>query len=103
MIQPLQLNQVQLVSKPFETNAAKQAATPAEFTQSFGQYLEQALNSVSAQEKNVHTLNDKFMIGEVDASEVLIAASQAQLGLSLTSQVRNKVVEAYQEIMRMQV
>ncbi|MUT66349.1 flagellar hook-basal body complex protein FliE [Paenibacillus sp. NEAU-GSW1] len=102
MIQSLQLSQAQPVSKLLEASQSKQA-TPAELTQSFGQYLQQAIDGVSAQEKNVHTMNDKFLIGEVDVSQVLIASEQAQLSLQLTAQVRNKVIEAYQEIMRMQV
>lgn len=102
MIQPLQLNQVLPTSKTLET-LQSQKTTPAEFTESFSSYLETALNSVAEQEKNVHKMNDKFLIGEVDVSQVLIASEQAQLSLQLTSQVRNKMVEAYQEIMRMQV
>jgi flagellar hook-basal body complex protein FliE len=58
---------------------------------------------VAAQEQSVHKLNDQFLIGEVDENKVIIAATQAELSLRLTGQVRNKVVEAYQEIMRMQL
>jgi len=82
-------------------NQAK--ATPAEATESFASYLKSALDGVAAQEQNVHKLNDQFLIGEVDENKVIIAATQAELSLSLTAQVRNKVIEAYQEIMRMQV
>ncbi|MNZ76438.1 Flagellar hook-basal body complex protein FliE [compost metagenome] len=101
MIQSISLSQI----KPVNAVESKsiQQATPAELTQSFGQYLETAINSVSAQEKNVHTLNDKYLVGQVDVTKVLIATEQAQLSLQLTSQIRNKVVEAYQEIMRIQI
>jgi flagellar hook-basal body complex protein FliE len=78
-------------------------ATPAEATESFASFLKTALDGVAAQENNVHTLNDKFIVGEADINEVLIASSKAELSLSLTSQVRNKVIEAYQEIMRTQI
>jgi flagellar hook-basal body complex protein FliE len=80
-----------------------QQATPAELTQSFGQYLQTAIDQVSAQEQNVHKLNDKYLVGEVDVTKVLIASEQAQLSLQLTAQIRNKAVEAYQEMMRMQI
>lgn len=78
-------------------------ATPAEATESFAAYLKSALDSVAAQEQNVHKMNDQFLIGEVDENKVIIAATQAELSLTLVGQVRNKVIEAYQEIMRMQV
>jgi flagellar hook-basal body complex protein FliE len=77
--------------------------TPAEATESFAAFLKTALDGVAAQEQNVHKVNDQFLLGEVDENTVMIAAQQAELSLSLTSQVRNKVIEAYQEIMRMQM
>jgi len=77
--------------------------TPAEATESFASFLKTALDSVAAQEQQVHLVNDQFLIGEADVNDVLIASSKAELSLSLTSQVRNKVIEAYQEIMRMQI
>ncbi|QMV40174.1 flagellar hook-basal body complex protein FliE [Cohnella cholangitidis] len=77
--------------------------TPAEATESFASYLKSAIDSVAAQEQNVHKVNDQFLIGEVDENKVIIAATQAELSLTLVGQVRNKVIEAYQEIMRIQV
>jgi len=46
----------------------------------------------------------KLAAGQVeDISEVVIAGEKASIAVQLTMQVRNKMVEAYQEIMRMQV
>ena len=46
----------------------------------------------------------KLAAGQVeDISEVVIAGEKAAIAVQLTMQVRNKMVEAYQEIMRMQV
>ncbi|MGO4542671.1 flagellar hook-basal body complex protein FliE [Paenibacillus sp. 2TAB19] len=101
MIQPMSLSQIQ-PTKLIETKSFNKA-TPAEMTQSFGEYLKTAIENVSAQEKNVHKLNDQYLVGQVDVTKVLIASEQAQLSLQLTSQIRNKVVEAYQEMMRMQI
>ncbi|PRX72459.1 flagellar hook-basal body complex protein FliE [Cohnella sp. SGD-V74] len=100
MITNTMINPVNLVSGP---SVNQLRATPAEATESFAAYLKNALDGVAAQEQNVHKLNDQFLIGEVDENQVIIAATQAELSLSLTGQVRNKVIEAYQEIMRMQV
>ena len=77
--------------------------TTAEITKNFGQYLSDALSSVDQLEKTVHQKNDLYLAGKVDASQVMIAASEAQLGLQLTLEVRNKMIEAYQEIMRIHV
>src|SRR4051794_27906438 len=84
-------------------NVIQTKTTPAEATESFATFLKTAIDGVAAQEQNVHKVNDQFIIGEVDENKVMLAATQAELSLSLTAQVRNKVIEAYQEIMRMQV
>ncbi|WP_123040036.1 flagellar hook-basal body complex protein FliE [Cohnella candidum] len=84
-----------------QTTAAK--ATPAEATDSFASFLKTALDGVAAQEQNVHKVTDQFIVGQADINDVMIASSKAELSLSLTSQVRNKVIEAYQEIMRTQM
>lgn len=96
LITPVNLGAVSNI-KPIERT------TPAEATESFASFLKQAIDGVAAQEANVHTVNEQFIIGNADVNDVLIAASRAELSLALTSQVRNKVVEAYQEIMRMQL
>ena len=100
MITNAMINPVHAVTTP-SLNQMK--ATPAEATESFASFLKNALDGVAAQEQNVHKVNDQFLIGEVDENQVIIAATQAELSLSLTGQVRNKVIEAYQEIMRMQL
>jgi len=87
--------------KTINVNQAEKS--PSEITKSFGEYLNNALNDVSALEADVHKKNDLYLAGQVDATEVLIAASQSQLSLQLTSEIRNKVVAAYQEIMRIQI
>ncbi len=41
--------------------------------------------------------------GNTDLHNATIAAQKAEIALSLTLAVRNKMIEAYQEVMRMQV
>jgi flagellar hook-basal body complex protein FliE len=76
----------------------------SKLTESFGAVLENALQSVNNQEKQVRVLNEQFVTGQIsDVHTLMIASEKAQLGLQLTVQVRNKVIEAYQEIMRTQL
>jgi flagellar hook-basal body complex protein FliE len=100
MINNTMLAPVQLIKQAIP---AEPKATPAQATESFASFLKTAIDDVNTQEQNVHKVNDQFIIGEADVNDVLIASSKAELSLSLTSQVRNKVIEAYQEIMRMQM
>ncbi|CAI6031448.1 Flagellar hook-basal body complex protein FliE [Paenibacillus sp. JJ-100] len=86
-----------------KSNVENKPFTPAEGIQSFGTYLQNALGSVAAQESEAHEMSNQFLIGKANVDQVMIASEQALLGLQLTTQVRNKVVEAYQEIMRTQL
>jgi len=100
------IDKINLMASPLslEPGVQKKAAiAPSEVTASFGEVLKQAIDSVNAQEKAVHNVTDRFILGQADVSEVMIISEQAQLSLQLTAQIRNKVVEAYQEMMRMQV
>ena len=70
----------------------------------FGGVLEQALDTVNDMQTRADRLTEKLAAGEVrDIHQVMIAVEQVNIALQLTMQVRNKVIESYQEIMRMQV
>ena len=70
----------------------------------FSSALSGALNTVDSMQKNAEAEIGRFLRGEgVDLHQVALAQQQAQLGFELFLQVRNKAVQAYQEIMRMQV
>ncbi len=69
---------------------------------SFQDYLWEALEEVNRLQKEADVLLEGLALGEVrDVSQVMLAAEKAQLSLELLVQVRNKCLEAYQEIMRM--
>lgn len=71
---------------------------------SFKDVLSEALNKVNSLQNNAEDLRTKLATGEVnDIHTVMIASEKASLAFQLTTQVRNKLVDAYQEIMRMQV
>ncbi len=71
---------------------------------SFGEMLSAAISDVDGLQKVSAQKNIDLAAGRLeDVSEVMIAAEKASVALQLTVQVRNKVVEAYQEMMRMQM
>ncbi|MET3288489.1 flagellar hook-basal body complex protein FliE [Brevibacillus fluminis] len=76
--------------------------TVAETTKSFGDYLSNALDNVNEAQVTSDKLTQQFAAGQVqDVHQVTIAGQKATILLQLTTQVRNKVIESYQEIMRM--
>ncbi len=71
---------------------------------SFGQALSQALGKVNDSQIKADNMITNFLVGDVkDIHQVTIAMGEAKLMLQLAVEVRNKVVEAYQELSRMQV
>jgi flagellar hook-basal body complex protein FliE len=80
------------------------SVSAVDLTREFGQALNEAIERLNAQEAEVEQLREQFMTGRMtDPHNLMIAAEKVSLGLELTVQVRNKAIEAYQEIMRMQI
>lgn len=87
-----------------DTAAPAAPTLPREQEGSFQQQLVQALEQVNQQLHVADHMNQQMLLGQVhDVSQVMIEATKAQLALELTIQLRNKVLEAYQDIMRMQI
>lgn len=61
-------------------------------------------NETNQNQKNAEDLSLKLAMGESkNVHEAMLGLEKANLSMQFTVQVRNKVIEAYQEIMRMQV
>ena len=78
--------------------------TPSEAQKSFSSFLKDSIEKVNETQIQSDTLTEKLALGqEVDLHEVMIASQKANVTMQLTLEIRNKAVEAYQEMMRMQV
>lgn len=84
--------------------AAGQAAGPAA-APDFQQALAGALRSVSASQAEAGRLQREVQLENPNVSleETMVAMQKAQIGFQATVQVRNRLVQAYSEIMNMQV
>lgn len=70
----------------------------------FGKLVTDALNNLSQTEKTTNDLVTKAATGQdVDIHDVMIATQTENLTFQTALQVRNKLVEAYQEVFRMQM
>lgn len=76
------------------------SATPAV---SFGDVMKNALDFVNDNQVKAAQLSDKFERGDkgVDVAQVMVAIQKANLSFQAATQVRNKLVSAYQDIMNM--
>ncbi|MGF2615644.1 flagellar hook-basal body complex protein FliE [Rossellomorea vietnamensis] len=81
---------------------AKNMGTPVQNQQNFADFLKKSIEEVNASQKESDMMTEKLVRGEnVDLHHVMIASQKASITMQTTMEVRNKVVEAYQEIMRM--
>lgn len=70
----------------------------------FSNFLKSALSQVDALQTKADVASLELANGQVqDLSEVMVALEKANLSLSLTVAARDKVLEAYNQIMRMQM
>lgn len=83
-----------------EVNAAKAADAP-----DFSEMLKAAIDKVNETQKTASALRESYEMGDpdVDITQVMIASQKSTVAFEAMSQVRNKLVSAYQEIMRMPV
>jgi flagellar hook-basal body complex protein FliE len=78
---------------------APAAGSGAAFTASLGKMME----ATNVSDHAANTAVGQMLDGTGDVHEAMIALQQADVMLQLTVQVRNKLLQAYQDIMRMPV
>jgi flagellar hook-basal body complex protein FliE len=81
------------------SNTAPGTAAPG-----FAGVLEQQFNKVNTDLTHAEVSLQKLAAGEsVELHDVMIALETARIGVQTMVQVRNRLVEAYQDVMRMQI
>ncbi len=97
-------NTVNRIAPFIDRNFALKVSSGEEGDQSFADTLRGVLGDVNRLQIEADQSLDQLLTGDIDnLHQVMIKAEEAQLSLQLTVQVVNKVVQAYQEISRMQI
>ncbi|MFO1445903.1 flagellar hook-basal body complex protein FliE [Bacillus sp. Bva_UNVM-123] len=87
-----------------QKNIQSHTYTPYEAHKSFASVLKETINNVNELQVKSDEMTEKLVNGEnIDLHQVMIASQKASVTMSATLEIRNKVIEAYQEIMRMPV
>lgn len=72
-------------------------------TEGFGRMLDGLVATVDAKQADAKALTQKVLLGDSDQlHQSVIAMQEAGVSFSLMVEVRNKLIESYQELMRMQ-
>ena len=71
---------------------------------SFSQMLNNSIEQVNQLQLESQNLNNQLITGGIEnAHQVIIATQKAEMALQFTIQIRNKILDAYSEIMRMPI
>lgn len=85
-----------------DVNRTGQTATGKPSEADFGELLSNMLNQVNELQMDAGKLQEAFMSGEpVELHQVMIKAQEAGIAMDLLLEIRNKLLNAYNELMRM--
>lgn len=77
---------------------------PAAGGESFKDFLAKSLEEANRMQVDAEKAVNRFATGEItNQAEVIAAVREAEVAFQMMMEVRNKLVEAYQEVMRMRV
>ncbi len=98
------LSQMQALESMAQGQSIKLEQMPDE-SRSFGTMMQQAINQVNETQMHAGKLSSAFEMGDsqVDLSEVMIAVQKSRISFQALTEVRNKLLTAYQDVMNMPV
>ena len=100
------------IANPFNPTGAVETRTELQPTTSAGQsvgefkqLLKDAFENVNVLQNEASSLQSRFDLGDrsITLADVMIASNKSSLSFEATLQIRNKLVDAYQSIMQMQI
>ncbi len=101
----MEINRVLSQLKALSTGLDRPANTTSQDGPAFGAILRESLDNVSRKQTDAVELAHRFETGDESTSvaEVMISMQKASVSFQAMSEVRNKLVEAYREIMNMPI
>ena len=106
MDNPLRITEVmpRSAAPEIDPRTPRMLATPPAEGESFADVLTQAVSEVQRLQGDADTAIRQLVSGEVrDVTEAIVAIEKADVSFQTMMAIRNKVVAAYEEVMRMQV
>lgn len=98
----MRIENISLFDLPEVKNSTKAVTNSSNIN--FGDLLNSELNKLNDIQLNGEQATQDLLTGNAtDIHQVLLATEEAKLSLELAVQIRNKLIDAYQEISRMQL
>ena len=103
-VNPLSASPLTRIDAPLPKLSLPPGPRAAPQTDGFGQMLDGLVATVDAKQQAAGDITRKVLLGDSDQlHQSVIAMQEAGVAFSLMVEVRNKLVDSYQELMRMQV
>lgn len=103
-INPLGSSPLTRIDAPLPKITLPSGPQPTAPADGFGQMLDGIVGMVDAKQQAASSMTRKVLMGETDQlHQSVIAMQEASVAFTMMVEVRNKLVESYQELMRMQV
>lgn len=103
-VNPLVSSPLTRIDAPLPKTVVGAPAAPSVHGAAFGQVLDGLVATVSDKQATAQALTRQVLLGETgQLHQSVIAMQEASVAFSMMVEVRNKLVESYQELMRMQV
>ncbi len=101
----MSVDQVLAQMRALAAQSRGETAPPETGAPGFGAMLERSIDAVNASQQAAGQLKTAFEQGTTEAglAEVMVAAQKADLSFQTMVQVRNKLVEAYKDVMNMPI
>ncbi|MBS3965213.1 MAG: flagellar hook-basal body complex protein FliE [Methylomonas sp.] len=99
----MQINQVLAQMRAMSIETSSKPAAISGSDNDFAALLKQSIDTVNQAQQTSSRLQKAFETGESDVSlaEVMIASQKASVGFQAMVQVRNRLVDAYKDVMSM--
>ena len=103
----VEINQVlaQMRAMSAQASGGAEGSVPAADKVDFGELMKASLDKVSETQSEARALANAFEAGDtsVELPQVMVELQKASVSFQAITQVRNKLLTAYQEVMNMQV
>ena len=83
---------------PATQESAGSAGTP-----SFGDFMQSAVENVIDAQHTAESVSGKALVHQASANQVVVAMNNAQLSLQEFTKIRDSVVSAYEDVMKMPI
>lgn len=98
------VNPFQITANPVQIQNSSRQEINKQQTSDFSNTLKQAIEKINQSQIESDKMTEALSNGKnVELHDVMITAQKASVTMTLAVEVRNKAIEAYQEMMRMQV